>query len=164
MDILQQYSWPGNVRELQNVVEQVLSFASDTALTVDDLPHSIITAAIGTVTRSRERRRQVGDDIFDALVSGEYDFWRDVQPLFLNRDITRRDLREVIRRGLRASAGSYRTMLSLFHLDGADYKRFLNFLSAHDCRVDFREFRSGRPTLPADRPAESPLPYQPFAH
>jgi hypothetical protein len=55
-------------------------------------------------------------------------------------------------------------MLPLFHLDGADYKRFLNFLSAHDCRIDFREFRSGRPAVPADRQAESPLPYQPFAH
>ena len=166
MEILQQYPWPGNVRELQNVIEQVISFATDAALTVDDLPHSIITAAIGTVTRSRERRRQVADDIYDALVSGEYDFWREVQPLFLNRDITRRDLREVIRRGLRASAGSYRTMLSLFHLEGADYKRFLNFLSAHDCRVDFREFRSARPAPPAERPAESPPPYQhqPYAH
>ena len=162
MDILQQYPWPGNVRELQNVIEQVVSFASDASLTVEDLPPAII-AALGTVTRSRERRRQVADDIYDALVSGEYDFWRDVQPLFLNRDITRRDVREVIRRGLRASAGSYRAMLALFHLDGADYKRFLNFLSAHDCRVDFREFRSARPA-PSPLPAESPLPYQPHAH
>ena len=164
MDILQQYPWPGNVRELQNVIEHVVSFATDAAMTVDDLPHSIITAAVGTVNRSRERRRQVADDIFDSLVSGEYDFWRDVQPLFLNRDITRRDLREVIRRGLRASTGSYRTLLSLFHMDGAEYKRFLNFLSAHDCRVDFREFRSSRPALPGDRQVESPLPYQPYAH
>jgi len=163
MDILQQYPWPGNVRELQNVIEQVISFASDASLTVDDLPNSIITAAIGTVSRSRERRRQVADDVFDALVSGEYDFWRDVQPLFLNRDITRRDLREVIRRGLRAASGSYRMLLSLFHLDGADYKRFLNFLSAHDCRVDFREFRSARPS-PAEPRVEPPLPFQPFAH
>jgi hypothetical protein len=26
-----------------------------------------------------------------------------------------------------------------------DYKRFLNFLAAHDCNVDFREFRHGNP-------------------
>ena len=26
-----------------------------------------------------------------------------------------------------------------------DYKRFLNFLAAHDCNVDFREFRHGTP-------------------
>ena len=27
----------------------------------------------------------------------------------------------------------------------SDYKRFLNFLAAHDCNVDFREFRHGTP-------------------
>jgi transcriptional regulator with PAS, ATPase and Fis domain len=155
MDILQQYPWPGNVRELQNVIEQIVSFASDDAVTVDDLPHSVITAAIGTVTRSRERRRQVADDIYDSLVSAEYDFWRDVQPLFLNRDITRGDLREVVRRGLRVSAGNYRAMLALFHIDALDYKRFLNFLSAHDCRVDFREFRGARPSPSAEPETES---------
>ena len=24
-----------------------------------------------------------------------------------------------------------------------DYKRFMNFLTTHDCRVDFRQFRGG---------------------
>ena len=28
-------------------------------------------------------------------------------------------------------------------MDSDDYKRFLNFLAAHDCRADFREFRNG---------------------
>jgi hypothetical protein len=26
-------------------------------------------------------------------------------------------------------------------MDQRDYKRFLNFLAAHDCGVDFRQFR-----------------------
>ena len=147
---------------LLNVVEQIVSFASEPALTVEDLPHSIVTAVLGTVTRSRERRRQVADDLYESLVSGEYDFWRDMQPLFLNRDITRRDLREVIRSGLRASAGSYRALLTLFHIDPEDYKRFLNFLSAHDLRVDFREFRSARPSVPAE--PEGDAPARPYAH
>jgi transcriptional regulator with PAS, ATPase and Fis domain len=142
MEILQQCPWPGNVRELQNVVEQIISFAGDSLVTVDDLPQSVITAALGTVTPSRERRRQLADEIYESLISGEYDFWKDVQRLFLNRDITRRDLRQMIRRGLQASTGSYRALLSLFHIDPLDYKRFLNFLSAHDCGVDFREFRA----------------------
>ena len=30
-------------------------------------------------------------------------------------------------------------------MDPGDYKRFLNFLSTHDCTVDFREFRAGHP-------------------
>jgi hypothetical protein len=29
-------------------------------------------------------------------------------------------------------------------MEPGDYKRFLNFLSTHDCTVDFREYRSGQ--------------------
>jgi hypothetical protein len=35
-----------------------------------------------------------------------------------------------------------------------DYKRFLNFLAAHDCRADFREFRNG---IPLARPRRAPV-------
>jgi transcriptional regulator with PAS, ATPase and Fis domain len=150
MDVLQKYPWPGNVRELQNVIEQVISLAADSRVSVDDLPRTLVAAALGTVTRSRERRRQVADELYQSLISGEYDFWNHVQTLFLNRDITRHNLRETIRRGLRTTGGSYGRLLTLFHINRTDYKRFLNFLAAHDCRVDFREFRSGGVAHEAD--------------
>ena len=153
MDVLQRYAWPGNVRELQNVVEQVVSLAQNAVVHVDDIPRPIVAAALGTARPSRERRRQVADDLYDALVSGRHDFWNHVQTLFMSRDITRHDLREVVRRGLRATGGSYRGLLPLFHIDAGDYKRFLNFLGAHDCRVNFREYRPGGAL---DKPA-SPL-------
>jgi hypothetical protein len=35
-------------------------------------------------------------------------------------------------------------MLQLFGMDEQDYKRLLNFLAAHDCAIDFREFRAGK--------------------
>ena len=143
LDVLQRYPWPGNVRELQNVIEQVISLACGDTVNVDDLPASLVHSALGRVMPSRERRRQIADDLYEALVSGQYDFWNHVQTLFLNRDLTRHDLREVTRRGLRATGGSYRALLPLFHIDGSEYKRFLNFLAAHDCRIDFREFRPG---------------------
>jgi transcriptional regulator with PAS, ATPase and Fis domain len=143
MEVLQRYPWPGNVRELQNVIEQIISVADHPRVSVDDLPRSLVADAFGTVSRARERRRQVADDLYQSLISGEYDFWNHVQTLFLNRDITRHDLRETVRRGLRTTEGSYRRLLALFHVNRTDYKRFLNFLAAHDCRVDFREFRSG---------------------
>jgi transcriptional regulator with PAS, ATPase and Fis domain len=158
MEILQRYPWPGNIRELQNVIEHVVSLAGGAPVTADDLPRSLVTAALGTVMRSRERRRQVADDLYESMISGKYDFWDHVQALFMNRDITRHDLREVIRRGLRSTAGSYRALLTLFHIAQADYKRFLNFLAAHDCSVDFREFRSAGPLQEAPPPM-TPQPY-----
>ena len=41
-------------------------------------------------------------------------------------------------------------MLKLFGMPESDYKRFMNFLAAHDCTVDFREFRTlpGEPGCP----------------
>jgi DNA-binding NtrC family response regulator len=155
MQVLEQYRWPGNVRELQNVVEQLIWLESDRPITVQDLPPSLVAAATGVVTPARERRKQVADDLYEALTTGRHGFWSYVQPLFLNRDITRHDLRGLVRRGLMVTGGNYRAMLVLFGIEAADYKRFLNFLAAHECSVDFREFRGIAPRAMA--PGGSPV-------
>jgi hypothetical protein len=54
-------------------------------------------------------------------------------------------MRELVRRGLAVTRGNYRALLRLFGISTNEYKRFLNFLAAHDCRADFREFRYGAP-------------------
>jgi hypothetical protein len=63
--------------------------------------------------------------------------------MFLARDITRCDLRELVRRGLKETRGRYKSLLTLFGMSGDDYRRFMNFLAAHDCGVAVREFRKG---------------------
>jgi len=77
--------------------------------------------------------------------------------LFLDRDLTRHDLCELVRRGLAATRGNYQAVVRLFGMKGTDYKRFLNFLGTHDCVVDFREYRT---TAPQDPPVvkETPPP------
>jgi hypothetical protein len=97
---------------------------------------------------ARERRRQVADELYQAIVQGGYSFWEHIHPLFLNRDITRHDVRELMRRGLAVCRGNYRMMLQLFGMPDSDYKRLLNFLTTHDCRADFREFRNSDPATP----------------
>jgi len=54
------------------------------------------------------------------------------------------------------SGGSYRGVIELFGMEQDDYKRLLNFLAAHDCRVEAREFK------PSVRAADSSstLPHQ----
>jgi two-component system NtrC family response regulator len=139
---LERYRWPGNVRELQNVVEQSLWMANGGAVEAEHLPVSVQTAA-DQLLPVKERRKQVADELYSALVTGGYNFWEHVHPLFLQRDVTRHDMRELVRRGLTTTRGNYRSLLRLFGLPAADYKRFLNFLAAHDCNVDFRAFRNG---------------------
>lgn len=141
LDMLERYRWPGNVRELQNVVEQAVWQASSSTVLLEDLP-AMVRNTETTLLHLRERRRQVADALYEGLAAGTYSFWDHVHPFFLARDITRHDIQELVRRGLRATRGSYRGLLQLFGMQSADYQRFHNFLAAHDCKVDFREFRT----------------------
>ena len=142
--LLQAYRWPGNVRELYNVVEQVSWVASTDLIDVGELQESVEFAAAQPA--NRERSRHVADELYDALKEGHLTFWGDVHTRFLQRDLTRDDLRELVRRGLTHAGGNYRAMLPLFGVSARDYKRFLNFLAAHDCALDFRAFRPARET------------------
>jgi two-component system NtrC family response regulator len=144
LKLIERYRWPGNVRELQNVVEQSLWMSNGSRVEVAHLPPSV-QAANDVLVPMRERRKQVSDELYSALVSGGYSFWEHIHPLFLARDITRHDMRCLVRKGLATTRGNYRALSRLFGLNTADYKRFLNFLAAHECRVDFREFRHGSP-------------------
>ena len=144
MILLQRYRWPGNIRELQNVVEQAMWFADREIIDIGHLPPSVRSSGEGLLPQ-RERRRQTADDLYDALVSGGYSFWEHIHPIFLSRDITRHDVRELVIRGLRTTNGNYRGLLRLFGIPTQDYKRFHNFLMAHGCKVDYRSFRQGTP-------------------
>lgn len=144
MELLQRYRWPGNIRELQNVIEQATWFGDREIIDVGHLPLSVRSAG-ETLLPTRERRRQAADDLYDALVSGGYSFWEHVHPIFLQRDITRHDVRALIVRGLRTTQGNYRALLRLFGIPPHDYKRFYNFLTAHGCKVDYHAYRAGTP-------------------
>ena len=140
-EALEKYRWPGNVRELQNVAEQLIWLAPvNRPIELSELPE--VVRSLPSLTPAHERRRQLADDLYQAIVSGGYSFWDHVHPLFLDRDITRHDVRELLRRGLQTTRGNYRSLLVLFRIPKSDYKRFLNFLAAHDCGVDYREFRN----------------------
>ncbi len=148
---LLRYRWPGNVRELRNVVEQLVWLSAGGVVEVEHLPVSMRSGP-GLVKPGAERRRRVADELYDALVKQGASFWEHVYPMFLARDITRHDLRELVRRGLRQSEGRYKSVLTLFGMPSRDYRRFMNFLAAHDCGVRVREFRqtASSPTDPAD--------------
>ena len=142
--LLEAYRWPGNVRELQNVIEQLASLVHDRPVEPADLPAAISSRPHGPVEVLHDRRRTVVNDLYEGLTSGELHFWEDVHRLFTSRDLTRSDLRQLIRKALMASSGSYRGLLRLFGLPDDDYKTLLNFLAAHDCRVDSRRLRGER--------------------
>ena len=139
--LLERYRWPGNVRELQNVIEQMASMTAGDEIGIEDLPPSIAAPQGSHAYPRKERRRRVSDEVYDSLISGGKRFWEDVHTMFTNRDLTRADLRQIIRRGLAMTGGNYRGVLQLFGMESQDYKKLMNFLAAHECVVDYREFR-----------------------
>ncbi len=57
-------------------------------------------------------------------------FWQAVYPLYMNREITRNNVRELVHKGLEEARGNYKIVLKLFNMETRDYKRFLNFLGS----------------------------------
>lgn len=139
--MLTNYSWPGNVRQLENVLERLVVTGRRELIDVDDLPFEIRTPLQTGVRPRRERRRTVADDLFKKLVEERESFWNVVYPLYMNREITRGNVRDLIHKGLEEARGNYKIVLKLFNMEAREYKRFLNFLRKHDCQLPFKEYR-----------------------
>jgi two-component system response regulator AtoC len=141
LELLTAYSWPGNVRELENVIERLVVTGRAESIQPQDLPPEIQAHQTIGFTPRRERRRTVADDLFKKLVDDRESFWTAVYPLYMNREITRGNVRDLIRKGLLEARGNYKIVARLFNLEPGDYKRFLNFLRKHDCQLPFKDYR-----------------------
>jgi transcriptional regulator with PAS, ATPase and Fis domain len=140
MDALCDYSWPGNVRQVENVIERLVVTGRREIVQLEELPHEIRNPS-GSGTPGRERRRTVADELFKKLVQERESFWNVVYPLYMNREITRANVRDLVHKGLEEARGNYKIVLRLFNMDAGDYKRFLNFLRKHECQLPFKEYR-----------------------
>ena len=138
---LTQYHWPGNVRELENVIERLVVTGSAETIEVTDLPPEIRVRQSLGIAPKRERRRTVADDLYRRLIDQRESFWSVVYPLYMQREITRSNVRDLVKKGLEEARGNYKIVARLFNMDPRDYKRFLNFLRKHDCQVPFKEYR-----------------------
>jgi transcriptional regulator with PAS, ATPase and Fis domain len=139
------YDWPGNVRELKNVAERLVITRSGKRIGADDLSFAAAQSAAGAVAQAAER--PAAENRVEAMVvrmiAGGESFWSVVYEPFMARDLTRDDVRGVIRRGLEESRGSYKVLMRSFNLEERDYKRVLNFLRKHECHVAFQPYRTG---------------------
>ena len=141
MGALIEHNWPGNVRELENVIERLVVTGQNEIISPEDLPIEIRTQQSVMIRPKRERRRTVADDLFKRLVEGRESFWTAVYPLYMQREITRSNMRDLVRKGLEEARGNYKIVTRLFNMDTRDYKKFLNFLRKHDCQLPFKEYR-----------------------
>jgi transcriptional regulator with PAS, ATPase and Fis domain len=157
LSLLTEYAWPGNVRELKNIVERLVVRAADTPIEPRDLPLEVLRGTSGeqqqvpavapTVTTTPAR--SASDALFERMVNGGESFWSAVYAPFMSRDLTRDDVRAIVRRGLERTGGNYRVMVELFNMPTDDYKRFLGVLRKYQCHMPFQQFRSAAGTRTA---------------
>jgi DNA-binding NtrC family response regulator len=138
------YDWPGNIRQLKNVAERLIARSERATIAASDLPSEIVDVALASGRAAEAPRRTAADGVYDRMVKEGESFWAAVYPAFMTRDLTRDELRLIVKRGLRETSGSYKQLVELLNMKPTDYKRFLNFLRKHECHVPFEHFRSVR--------------------
>ena len=141
LHVLSNCSWPGNVRQLENVMERVMVMSHREVIEPEDLPSEVLGPHMAPVPR-REAPGVTADALFNRLINDRESFWTAVYPLYMNREITREHVRDVVHRGLKEARGNYKIVLQMFNMQRGEYKRFLDFLRNHDCKLSFKEYRT----------------------
>ena len=151
---LNEYSWPGNIRELKNIVERLVVRAKSNVVDVIDLPREVMRGGRVAVDTTEPQAPSRVDALLHRMISNNESFWTAVHAPFMNRDITRDDVRAIVQHGLQRTRGNYRQLIELFNMTPRDYRRFLNLLRKHDCHQPFQPFRTVKAELPESRCAE----------
>jgi DNA-binding NtrC family response regulator len=157
VETLSTYEWPGNVRELAHLVEDLAYRAGDKGrIRLEYLPSYVFAKTPATSKAVDENlidraNRMLATDLWERLLSGE-SFWVIVHDRYMDREISRPIMRELIHIGLTSTTGNYRALMQTWGMDASEpnYKRFLNFLRKHRCRLDFAEYRKPKKSQPND--------------
>jgi DNA-binding NtrC family response regulator len=160
---LEQYDWPGNVRELRNIAERLICRCAGAVIRPEDLPREIIIPVVvgGTAEGARLVTTVVAQGLLDRMLLSGESFWDVAYEPFMSRDLTRDDLRHVVRSGLEETRGNYKALVQLFNMAPQDYKRFLNFLRKYGCHMPFQRFRTAASrgaAVTADAPPPVSIP------
>src|SRR4029453_18573229 len=117
---------------LENVIERLVVTGRSESVLPDELPIEVRMHSNVSLRPKRERRRTVADDLYKRLIEERESFWTAVYPLYMEREITRSNVRDLVGKGLQEARGNYKIVAQLFNMESRDYKKFLNFLRKHE--------------------------------
>lgn len=123
LQLLERYSWPGNVRELIGVITASHALAEGTVIEAADL--------VDRLEPQLGRASDVVTELLESLEMGQGEFWQLVQEPYLDRELNRWQVQQLIARGLRLTGGSYRRLLERWRLTSEQYQKFMDFLRHH---------------------------------
>jgi transcriptional regulator with PAS, ATPase and Fis domain len=123
--MLGEHQWPGNVREVRSVIDTGFYMSEGDVIRPTDLAEALETAT---------RREQLGripivrDDAIERMAEGRADFWSAVHEPYMDRELNRAEVRDIVLRGLERTRGSYKALLGVFGIAPTDYLKFMDFL------------------------------------
>ena len=128
---LKSYSWPGNVSQLRSVVERLVA-GSAGEIRSKDLP-------VGIRPRQDQHGHgislSVGEELFSRIQGTGESFWSAVYPLFMKREITRTDLRDLISRAFQKARGNAEELVEVLNMPASDRPKFARFLRKYGCEL-----------------------------
>ncbi len=125
------YHWPGNMRELKTMLKRagVLLESPITGAEIRELMDEYNSSELNPNQQSRTEM------IWDQLNTGK-SFWEVVRKPYLDRELNRHQVKEVIRKGYLESGMSYKRMIASLNIAPTEYKKFMNFLTVHQLSYD----------------------------
>jgi len=138
---LERYDWPGNVRELRNIAERITCRCPGGVIHVEDLPAEVRMQPSASAPAPKAAGPTTAQALLDRILLRGESFWDVAYEPFMARDLTREDVRHLVRVGLEQTRGNYKALVQHFNMPPQDYKRFLNFLRKYGCHMPFQRFR-----------------------
>jgi DNA-binding NtrC family response regulator len=137
--------WPGNVRQLRNVIERLVVNSSRDVITAADLPREVLSMKPDGGP-SRTSAGPTNEELFRRMVQNGESFWAAVYAPFMAHDLTRDDVRVIVREGLLRTRGGYKSVAVLFNIP-ADHRRLLSFLRKHGCHLPEHDLKTASAEL-----------------
>lgn len=125
-DVLEAHAWPGNVRELITVLKRVgiQRDGPEVGAEVVDL--------LGGVGSGWHEEVEDPDAEIRAEIAGGASFWDTAWRRFIDRDLSRRDLKRLLASWHRERSGTLKDLATFLHIEPKDYPRFVSALHKYE--------------------------------
>lgn len=117
------HHWPGNIRELLTIIKRAGILCSSPIKGEDVKPfihkNSLISKPIANMDKTSQ--------IWEQFKQGK-NFWEVIKEPFLNRDLSRDEVKDILQTALNKTGNKYINTMELFNLNKKEYNIFIRFL------------------------------------
>ena len=134
LQMLASHKWPGNIRELKSIVTIGYSLSDGEYIEPCDFEGQLERG--GHALAGAPVADSGGDSAYVRMADGKECFWEAVYAPFMERDLNRTQVRQLVQRGLAETAGNYTKLASLFNVPTDQYHKFMDFLRHHGLKPE----------------------------